>query len=284
MNTANTITGVPEPSVIGMLLGVFLLGGFVLSIALLVALLASPKTRKLGLILLGAGGLLLGMTSLLAVFWWMAPVLPQPPATVQHTTRSTPMLHEASSNVLSPVAEQPTDATPKPAWIDSPPKVVGDSYRMTIVVGPFTTRQECDAKLPEELQKALFSYAEMYLGQSAGRNVEIVLPADYLRQHLVKDQWEEVRQYSVGPMTRLHVLLAFDQDVKNRVVEAHRQGIVAWRIRVMGVVLGVVLGLLAVAYGYLKTDLATAGAYRGRLQLAAGLAILGIIAAAMFVA
>ena len=82
---------------------------------------------------------------------------------------------------------------------------------MSIAVGPYTTRAECDAKLPDALQEALDQYAEVCLGgQVEG---PVLLPPDQLRQ-LVKDRWEEVRQYSVGPMVRLHVLFGFDRKVR----------------------------------------------------------------------
>ena len=47
--------------------------------------------------------------------------------------------------------------------------------------------------------------------------------------------------------------------------------------------LAAVLWLLAVMYGYLRVDLKTGGAYRGRLRFAAVLAILGPVAAALLV-
>ena len=43
-----------------------------------------------------------------------------------------------------------------------------------------------------------------------------VLPQSEFRSAIVKDQQEEVRQYSVGPMISLHVLLEFDRAVKER--------------------------------------------------------------------
>ena len=174
------------------------------------------------------------------------------------------------------------DAKP-PAWANKPPRVVGDSYEMEIVLGPYTTRQECDADVPGELQKALNHYAEMCLGEPAAS--KIALPTDYLRRHLVKDQWEEIRpSLIVGRnMTQLHLRLQFDPEMKDRILEEHRRGIVAARLWMLGVGSAALLGLLAVIFGYLKADLSTAGAYRGRLRLTAALAILGLAAAALAV-
>ena len=138
----------------------------------------------------------------------------------------------------------------RPAWVDALPQLVDDVYQMAVVVGPYTTRQECDANLPEAIQEAFDQYVEVCLGPEEIDAVR--LPAEYLRQQLVKDQWEEVRQHSIGPMTQLHVLLQFDRKVKDRVVEEHRQAVVAHRLRLAGVGLVTALGLLAAAFGYLK--------------------------------
>ena len=146
---------------------------------------------------------------------------------------------------------------------------------MNIVVGPYTTRAECDAKLPDALHEAFGHYVDVCLGDQATDGIR--LPDDYLRQQLVKAEWEETRQYSVGLMTRLHVLLQFDRKVKDRVLEEHRQAIVAQRLRLVGAWAVMGLALLAVLFGYLKTDLATGGAYRGRLRWATAIVILGLL-------
>ena len=127
-------------------------------------------------------------------------------------------------------ARPPTAAPAKtrPAWVNAPPQLVGDVYQMSIAVGPYTTRAECDAKLPEALQEALDHYVNVCLGDQAVDDIR--LPADYLREQLVKAQWEETRQHSVGPMTWLHVQLQFDRKIKDRILEEHRQAIIGRRL------------------------------------------------------
>ncbi len=56
---------------------------------------------------------------------------------------------------------------------------------MSIMVGPYTTRQECDAHLGEALQEALDRYVEICLGERPAER--ITLPPDLLRRQLVKD-------------------------------------------------------------------------------------------------
>jgi hypothetical protein len=80
------------------------------------------------------------------------------------------------------------------------------------------------------------------------------------------------------------VLLEFGRKVKDRILEARQGALIARRLWLAGVGLTAALALLAVLYGYLKIDLATAGGYRGRLRLAAATAILGVAAAVMLLA
>ena len=166
-------------------------------------------------------------------------------------------------------------APDRPAWIDAPPQVVDDAYQMSISVGPYTTRAECDAKLPEALQEALDQYVEVCLGDQTVDRVR--LPVEYLRKEIVKEQWEETRQHSVGPMVWLHVLLKFDRKLKDQVLEAYGRATVNRRLQLVGAWAALGLGLLTVAFGYLKIDMATGGAYRGRLRLGIAAVILGVI-------
>jgi len=139
---------------------------------------------------------------------------------------------------------------PSPAWVNASPRRVGDVFQMSVAVGPYTTRRECDAKLPDALQEALDQYVEVYLGEQAEARVR--LPLDVLLEQVVQEQWEEVRQYSVGPMTRLHVLLQFDRKIKDRVLEEYKRGIIARRLWIAGGGLASVLGVLALFYGFLR--------------------------------
>ena len=189
-----------------------------------------------------------------------------------------------AANADSPPAFAPAAAPARklPAWVDEPPRLLGDTYQMTIVIGPYTTHEECIAELPGELQKALNRYVETCMGQPAGWR-PVALPYEFLRQEVVKGQCEDIRPSSVGPMTRLYALLQFDRKTRDRIVEEGRRNTVAGRLWVAGGGLAAMLWLLAVMYGYLKVDLKTGGAYRGRLRFAAVLAILGPVAVALLV-
>ncbi|HEY4761765.1 MAG TPA: hypothetical protein VIH42_14400, partial [Thermoguttaceae bacterium] len=96
-------------------------------------------------------------------------------------------------------AAQAHPSTERPDWVDKPPQLVGDEYQMCVASGPYLSRMECKAKIPDALQNALDQYMEIYpRHQSVDR---IVLPPEKL-QHLLAEQWEETRQYTVGTNTQ----------------------------------------------------------------------------------
>ncbi|MEN6366604.1 MAG: hypothetical protein ABFC88_07305 [Thermoguttaceae bacterium] len=166
----------------------------------------------------------------------------------------------------------------RPAWVDAPPGTVDGVYQTAIHVGPYTTSAECEAALPEALQKAAAQYlATCWSDGPIGR---VALPQDVLNQ-LVQDRWLETRPYSVGPMVHLHVRLRIDHKLKAMLLEEQRQTIVGQRLRTWAVGALAALGLLGVAFGYLKADLATGGRYRTRLRWAAAGVILILTLAVM---
>jgi hypothetical protein len=144
----------------------------------------------------------------------------------------------------------PSSEKSPPAWVAAPPHWQEDAYQTAVVVGPYTSRAECDAHLADELQKAVGQFAEMCLGEPISE--KNVLPAEELRRLLIRDQWEEIGQYSVGPMVQLHVLLQFDRKMKERILELHRRAVIDRRLWVAGIVTIGVLGFLTGLFGFLK--------------------------------
>lgn len=177
----------------------------------------------------------------------------------------------------SPASEIELSPDPnRPKWVDASGQQVGGVYRTTAAVGPYTTRAECERELPRELRAAVDEYVEIYLGPNAVHRVE--LPLDYVREKIVEEEWLETRQVTVSPtkqvpMVRLHVLLGFDREVNGRLDQAWRRAVVHGKLWALGTAGSVALLVLSTFWGYLKTDLATRGAYRGRLRFATGLAV-----------
>ncbi len=248
----------------------------------IVVLLANPKTRKAAIAVLGVSASLFGLLIVFVVVgsfhYRMAEQPPTPLVQTPRQNKATEIHSEETTAAPAPAdAKVPDD---KPAWTSEPPKVVDDAYQMSIAIGPYSTRAECDAKLPEALQLALDLYVDVCLGDQSKDNLR--LPFEYLKSQTVKEQWEETRQLSVGPMIWLHVLLQFDRKVKDHVLEAHRQAVVHRRLWEGGTWAAAVLAMLGTAFGCLKIDLATQGVYRRRLQIGAAAVILGLVVLAIF--
>ncbi len=166
----------------------------------------------------------------------------------------------------------------KPEWVEAPPRKVGDAYQMTCAVGPYASRLECDAKLPEAVQKLIDEYAEIAIGPEA--RGQIRLPWDEVQQWK-KDEWEEPRQVALSaveqvPMVTLHVLLELDRQAQARIQKAWQQAQVAKRVAAAGALMGVLLFALTGTWAYLRIDLATGGRYRWRLRALAIAVALGL--------
>jgi hypothetical protein len=183
------------------------------------------------------------------------------------------------------VAESPVDeatvppvGAPRPAWMDGQMGRVGDVYRTTGKVGPAFSRTECEKQLPRALDDAVGTYADHLLGE--GRGQFIHLPAAYIRNHLVRNEWEEQRETTYDTMFILHELLEFDREANEAIEANYRQSVVMGRLAYTATGGGVVLGLLTILFGYLKLDTLSRGYYTGRLRLTAAAAILALAAVA----
>ncbi len=171
-----------------------------------------------------------------------------------------------SQGASGPPPAEKTSASERPAWVDAQPSRTGDAYQVVVVAGPYTTRLECDQAMPEQLYRAVDEYAELYLGDERGRRVG--LSDEFLRKHVIVEQWEEQFQSSVGPMVRLHARLIFDTRTNSELKERLRRAIVSERLAVAGCGLAAILLLLSGCFGALRLDNATAGRYRGRMAFA----------------
>jgi len=200
---------------------------------------------------------------------------------------------EEPATAEQPAEDTVAEAEDRPDWVGREPRKVGGAYQVCVTVGPCLNRLECDRELPDELHKAVNEYAAAYAGRRARGHVR--LPLDYLLSEVVKEEWPEEKQVVITPngqipeksvpMIQLHVLLEFDHAVNARIQEEWDKVVVAERLYRMGALAVIVLAVLFGAYAYLKIDLATGGAYRGRLRLAAaGVIVLLVLVALLVVA
>ena len=179
-----------------------------------------------------------------------------------------------------------------PDWVGAAPHKVKGVYRMPVEVGPFSTREECDQELPKTLQAAIDQYAATYLGPRA--RGQIRLPLDYVKSKIIKTECEQHKEVQISPegqipeqfvdMLHLHVLLEFDRAANARIEEEWGKVVVAERLYGVGALGVLVFVLLGSVWSYLRIDLATGGAYRGRLRLvAATLFLIAIVVGLMLV-
>jgi hypothetical protein len=188
--------------------------------------------------------------------------------------------------------EEPASPDDRPEWVDWEPgklRKIGSACQMVISVGPYSSRLECDQKLPDELHAAVRKYAAARLGPNPGAHVR--LPLEYLRSHVVLAEWEEQTQVLITPrgqipekyvpMTQLHVLMQFDHQVNTLIEQEWDKVVARERIAIAGVSTGVVLLLLGLVYAYLKIDVSTGGRYRGRLRLAAAALLIVMVVAGL---
>jgi hypothetical protein len=183
--------------------------------------------------------------------------------------------------VDKPSADKPpAEALPAPipAWLNQKPRIEGNTYHATIESGPFTTEQECIQALDAKLQRAARDYVERWQGAEAAHLAQLDLP--YLKTHVLKATYRDEVHHSFGLMQRLYGKLEFDDRTRDEIMRRLRDAIVSARLTRLSGAVGLVLGVLAIGLGYLKADHATGGAYRQRLQLAAGGAILLVVAGA----
>lgn len=171
-----------------------------------------------------------------------------------------------------------TPALKRPDWVANPPQPSAEVYELVVKAGPWETPLECERQLDEKITWAVDSYVAWRIGEEASSQLQ--LPADYAREHLVKEQpWVEKVNTSVGEMYNVYALLQFDRQVEGKLQDLWDQIRLGTRLLLSAAVLAGALLILTVIYGYLKVDLATGGAYRGRLRFVAVATILALAAA-----
>ena len=87
----------------------------------------------------------------------------------------------------------------------------------------------------------------------------------------------QTKETSVGPMKELHVQLYFDRKTNALLKQKWRDAQAQDRVAYAGMGLAGVLLVLLLAYGVLKIDLATKGAYRRHMLIGTGIVALGFL-------
>jgi hypothetical protein len=171
---------------------------------------------------------------------------------------------------------------PRPEWVDAVDGLAGNGvYVMKVDSGVFDSVPLCQRELERAIKRAADHYIDDYLGEGAAPVVNI--PLSYLNEHVKKGEYAEVvHSETVGQMHQIHARLEFDNQVRAEFHRRRHNAEVVNRLWYTGGGSALLLALLATLYGYLKLDLRTGGAHKGRLQLAATLVAL-IVAAGVLV-
>lgn len=183
----------------------------------------------------------------------------------------------ATEPAAAPIRKQTAGAA-RPAWMDEPTGKRGDEFRTIATAGPYATPQECHEKLNDAIREVVGHYVDRYLPHRSG--VEIDLPPSFIHNELVRGEWLEQSEYSIGPMFNLHAQLVFDKTANDAIDRRFHDGQVRGRLGYAGAGAGLVLALIGTLFGYLKLDTLTRGYYTGRLRAAAAAAILALAAVA----
>lgn len=172
---------------------------------------------------------------------------------------------------------------PRPGWVDALPGLSGGVYSLAVNSGPFVSLPECQRELDQQMKLAADRYIDDYLpGEQASALVDI--PLEYLKRRVKKAEYVEIVRsktllpLDLGPMYQIHARLEFDDEARADFSRQWHNAEVVNRLWYTGGAAALVLALLSTVYGYLKLDLRTGEAHKGRLQLAATL--VALIAAA----
>ncbi len=170
----------------------------------------------------------------------------------------------------------------KPDWIYDTLSTSHEPHQMTIRCGPFQTRDEVNRRLDGELQAGAQKYAEWYLNahgkrtRNFGGSLRMRMPIERLHECVV-DTFDDVHVSDVpgvGKMPVRYVLMEFDSDFRNKVIDAFwRQSVSVGLAVQAGLAASGVFSLLGVVFGAIRFDSWSRGKHRKKVAASAGLLV-----------
>lgn len=171
-----------------------------------------------------------------------------------------------------------------PQWVIYPPKRVGQVYRETVASDPFVSVEECRRQLQLELlPQAVARRIEPLASAKAGQAVHVPDPfalgigPEYILREICRDEFTGTVNFSVGEMKKVYVLLEFDKNIDNYLVDAWLRHERQLRIASVGKIAALSLTGLAAVYGLLRFDTWSKGYYSKQLLVGASLAIIAFV-------
>ncbi len=205
-----------------------------------------------------------------------------------------PLTPEKDPSKQSPRPEVVAEAAPgkRPDWVADPPQPLertgNGTYRAVVSSGPSKGEDRCRDNFDRNLLAMTAGYIDQVIQRGAGREVtqapelrERVL--QYLSTNVIKERYREAE--NEDPVIRetisQYALLEFKPEAVEFFNREWRSLLQRQRVLLFGGAVVILLALVATVFGYLKTDTATRGYYTGRLRLAAGVLIIGLMSAAV---
>lgn len=140
----------------------------------------------------------------------------------------------------------------RPAWVDAKEGLVEEGYQKVLVVGPYSTDQECEREVPTKLEEAVDEYARSRDAR-LGPRLKISAATLHLEQpRLVRDHYAETISSSVGPMRQFHLRLVFDRKFNRWLDQQLSQIVVARRVGMLGAAGSLLLAGMALAWLWLR--------------------------------
>ncbi|WP_197530434.1 hypothetical protein [Bythopirellula polymerisocia] len=171
-----------------------------------------------------------------------------------------------------------------PQWVTTPPKAIGNVYRVSVASDPFFTEEECRRQLEaEQLPHAVCRRIEQLVAGDAGYPVQVASPLplgigpDYILREICSDDFMETVDSSVGEMEQVHVLLEFNSSIDNQLRQAWLNYEQTRRLESFGKYAGFAFIGLAAAYGLLRIDTWTRGYYSQQLLWGSAVAIIAVV-------
>jgi len=206
----------------------------------------------------------------------------------EHLTRPRIVLdgNEAKEKTAKDVAQLETKESKtetlskptRPAWVDHPPKRIGNVYRVAVSAGPYRDAEECHQALVPKLLDAVHQRIAQLTASGDPLSLDqLGLGLDFVLREICHEEWVESTERSYAEMKIVHVQLEFDAAVNKQLRTAIRDYQRESRITQVGGIAGLSLGGLALLFGLLKMDTWTRGDYTKRLFLGVPAVIIALL-------
>ncbi|MCE9608178.1 MAG: hypothetical protein K8U03_25110 [Planctomycetia bacterium] len=163
-------------------------------------------------------------------------------------------------------------AADRPAWVDAPAGLRDGVYETQTIVGPESTREECEKQVLPAVRSAVQEYLERLNEATAGGSVPtaVELKDEDLARRIIGERWEERVRVDGADRIFLHVQLKFDAHLQAewvRIAQAYTSQVRGWKLT--AAFLLAIWGLAIVHVGLRVDDLLAGRSSRAALWLAA---------------